>query len=134
MIVGAWDRLIDTAKEIRASFRKFVGENENITLTCGLTLTKSKAPLFYGVKVAQKAEDLGKNSGKDGIVLFDTYIPWNRFFEVDRVINFIDENMKSGLFSQSFIYRLLKYSEMAKRYNETKMESISNIFQILLMM
>lgn len=120
MIVGAWDRLIDTAKEIRESFRKFVGENENITLTCGITLTKSKAPLFYGVKVAQKAEELGKNSGKDGIVLFDTYIPWNRFFEVDRVISFIDENMQSGLFSQSFVYRLLKYTEMAKKYNETK--------------
>lgn len=120
MIVGAWDRLIDTAKEIRESFRKFVGENENITLTCGITLTKSKAPLFYGVKVAQKAEELGKNSGKDGIVLFDTYISWNRFFEVDRVISFIDENMQSGLFSQSFVYRLLKYTEMAKKYNETK--------------
>ena len=120
MIVGPWDRLIDMAKEIRESFRKFVGGNENITLTCGIVLTKAKSPLFYGVKLVQEAEEKGKNSGKNGIVLFDTYIPWDKFYEVDRVINFIDENMKSGLFSQSFIYRLLKYTDMAKKYKETK--------------
>ncbi|WP_294762716.1 type III-A CRISPR-associated protein Cas10/Csm1 [uncultured Fusobacterium sp.] len=120
MIVGAWDKLIDTAKEIRESFRKFVRDNENITLTCGVVLTKAKAPLFYGVKTVQEAEEFGKNSGKNGIVLFDTYIPWDRFYEVDRVINFIDENMKSGLFSQSFVYRLLRYTEMARKYSESK--------------
>lgn len=120
MIVGAWDRLIGLAKEIRESFRKYVGGNENITLTCGLVLTKAKSPLFYGAKLSQEAEEKGKNSGKNGIVLFDTYIPWDKFYEVDRVIKFIDENMKNGLFSQSFVYRLLKYTEMAREYNLTK--------------
>lgn len=120
MIVGAWDRLINLAKEIQESFKKYVGNNENITLTCGLVLTKPKSPLFYGVKFSQEAEEKGKISGKNGMVLFDTYIPWSKFYEVDKVINFMDENMRSGLFSQSFIYRLLKYSKMAEKYRETK--------------
>lgn len=120
MIVGPWDKLIDTAKEINRKFKEFVCENEDMTLTCGIALSKAKAPLFYGAKQAQEAESLGKESGKNGIVIFDTYIPWSKFYEVEKMINFFDKNMKQELFSQSFMYRLLKYTEMAEKYFETK--------------
>lgn len=120
MIVGPWDKLIDKTNEIRKNFKSFSGENENITLTCAITLLKSKEPIYYGAKIVQEYEEFGKISGKNGIVLFGKYIPWEKFYEVERLINFLDINMKKSIFSQAFIYRLLKYTSMAEEYLITK--------------
>ncbi|WP_294656492.1 hypothetical protein, partial [uncultured Fusobacterium sp.] len=48
------------------------------------------------------------------------YIPWENFYEVERLIDFLDKNMKENVFSQAFIYRLLKYTSMAEEYYISK--------------
>ena len=120
MILAPWNKLIDKANEIRKEFSNFTGENENITLTCAITLLKAKDPIYYGAKLVQEEEEFGKISGKNGIVLFDRYIPWENFYEVERLIDFLDKNMKENVFSQAFIYRLLKYTSMAEEYYISK--------------
>lgn len=120
MILGPWDKLVNTANDIRQYFEEFVGNNENITLTSAITLLRAKEPIYYGTKQVQEAEKFGKISGKNGLVLFNKYIPWNKFYEIKRLIDFLDDNMNKGIFSQAFIYRLLKYTMMAEKYEETK--------------
>lgn len=128
MIVGSWDKLITLAEKINTKFREFVGENEKITLTCGIAITKPKEPIYFGAKLATDAEEKGKNSGKNGVVIFDKYIPWKDFGNVFNIVaNSIDKYFKADdegentqkIYSQSFIYRLLKYTVMAEEYFKT---------------
>lgn len=118
MILDSWDKIIALANDIRKNFCLYTGNNDEITLTCSILLTKSKTPIYYSNEYVSTALEKGKNFGKNGIVLFNKYIPWKHFIEVERVINMLDKNIKSKNFSQSFIYRLLKYTEMAEKYSK----------------
>lgn len=127
MIVGPWDKSIETAKFINQKFREYVGGNDDITLTCGISISKAKEPIYFSSIKATEAEEIGKTSGKNGLVIFGNYIPWEDYHKVFTFANFINENFKSeeetevkGIYSQSFLYRLLRYTEMAEKYFETK--------------
>lgn len=127
MIVGPWDSLVQLSEKINSEFRRFTTENKDITLTCGVTITKSKDPIYFGSQWATEAEEKGKNSGKNGLVLFDKYIPWKDYDKVFELAEFINKNFASNLeeeeekiYNQSFLYRLLSYTEMAEKYFETK--------------
>lgn len=121
MIVGAWEKLIHLSEKIKNEFKRFTAENEHITLTCGISITKSKDPIYFSSKWATEAEELGKESGKNGVVIFNRYIPWSDFVRVFSFAEFIDKNYNkketsSGIYNQSFLYRLLSYTEMAEKY------------------
>lgn len=118
MIVGSWEKLIFLSKKIQEEFKRFTGENPNITLTCGISITKPKEPIYFGSHWATEAEEKGKESGKNGLVLFDKYIPWHDFPKVFSLAEFIDRN--SEIYNQSFLYRLLTYTDMAEKYLDTK--------------
>ena len=123
MIVAPWDKVVETAKYINDKFVEFTGINEDITLTCGISITKPKDPIYFSSQWATEAEEKGKDSGKNGFVLFDKYIPWGKYKEVFDLADFIDKNMSKNMeneglvYTQSFLYRLLHYTEMAEKYN-----------------
>lgn len=123
MIVGSWESLITVSEEIKREFSKFTAENENITLTCGITITKPKEPIYFSSHWATEAEEKGKAEGKNGVVIFNRYIPWKDFKRVFMFADFIDknycrqgENETEKIYNQSFLYRLLKYTGMAEKY------------------
>lgn len=126
MIVAPWDRVVETSKLINENFKNFTGINEDITLTCGVSITKPKDPIYFSAQWATEAEEIGKDSGKNGLVLFGRYIPWDKYGEVFGLADFIDKNMsknaedKSLSYSQTFLYRLLHYTEMAEKYRAEK--------------
>ncbi len=125
MIVGSWEKLIFLSEKLNESFSKFTGENKNITLTCGIAITKPKDPIYFSSQWATEAEEKGKSSGKNGVVIFDKYIPWNDFKRVFMFAEFIDKNYSkkdenNKIYNQSFLYRLLNYTEMAEKYLATK--------------
>mgnify|MGYP000650293229 CR=1 FL=1 len=84
----------------------------------GLELAKVGEPFYQCAKSVEEAEKNTKNSGKNGITIFDRYLPWDKFSEVIRLGELIYTNLKNGAISQSFVYRLLKYTEMAEKYLE----------------
>lgn len=125
MIVGSWEKLIYLSEKIKNEFKRFTAENENITLTCGISITKPKEPIYFSSKWATEAEELGKDSGKNGVVIFNKYIPWSDFQRVFSFAEFIDKNYNkketnTGIYNQSFLYRLLTYTEMAEKYIQTR--------------
>lgn len=124
MIVGSWEKLIFLSKKIKDKFSIFTAENPNITLTCGISITKPKDPIYFSSRWATEAEEKGKISGKNGVVIFDRYIPWDDFERVFKFADFIDKNYcgkeNNKIYTQSFLYRLLTYTEMAEKYLLTK--------------
>ena len=125
MIVSSWDNSVKVAKFINDNFREYVSRNDNITITMGISITKPSEPIYYSSGWATEAEEKGKSSGKNGMVLFDTYIPWEDMYKVLKVSEFFNKNYKTkendkNLYNQGFIYRLLTYTEMAEMYKKEK--------------
>ncbi|MGL6131296.1 MAG: type III-A CRISPR-associated protein Cas10/Csm1 [Fusobacteriaceae bacterium] len=120
MIVGPWDKLLQCSNFIKNEFSRFVGYNPNFTISMGLSITKDKDPIYMSSQWAKNLETLVKESGKDGIAIFDTYIPWKNYKEVFEFGDFLIELRTKHNISQSFIYRLLKYTSMAENYFKNK--------------
>jgi len=126
MIVGPWDELILTSKYINEKFREFVGENNRITLSAGITLCHHKEPISHTSEKVSIEEERAKNAGKNCLAVFGKVVKWKDFDRVFDLGEFIMSNMNrqndkgNYIYSQSFVYRMLKYAEMAEKYAITE--------------
>lgn len=120
LIVAPWNELIFFSKWLSDKFKEFT-LNPNFTISCGIHLMNHSDPFYIASEKAGEMEELAKTSGKNGLAIWDRYIPWDKFDEV-----FISYGEKFAeyntdkVYSQSFLYRLLKYTEMAEKYVNNK--------------
>jgi CRISPR-associated protein Csm1 len=63
-IVGAWNHVFEIAFEIEALFRKYVGENPNITISAGYAIFDPKYPLYRMAEVTGNREEEAKEEGE----------------------------------------------------------------------
>ncbi|ABO50155.1 CRISPR-associated protein, Csm1 family [Desulforamulus reducens MI-1] len=119
LVVGPWDEIIEFSLKIYQEFRKFVAYNDNITISAGIGLAKSKTPV---VKAVQVAEDLleeakekvlrGNKTGRNQVSIFDRTLSWHDFSaavqEGKRLAKWITE----GKLNRSDIWKLKRYDQM----------------------
>ncbi|WP_319371666.1 type III-A CRISPR-associated protein Cas10/Csm1 [uncultured Ilyobacter sp.] len=123
LIVAPWNELIYFSKWLRDKFSEFT-KNENFTISCGLHIMHHKDPFYIASEKAGELEEMSKTSGKNGLSIWDRYIHWDDFDRVfieygERLSKYSKKDYKEGkepLYSQSFLYRLLKYTAMAEKY------------------
>ena len=86
LIVGAWDKVWDLAKEINDEFRKFVCDNPDITLSAGVVLVNPKFEYRKGVYLAEdeldnakdnKVKIGGKDVEKNSVSIFGHALRWD---------------------------------------------------------
>ena len=120
LIVAPWNELIFFSKWLSDKFKEFT-LNPNFTISCGIHLMNHSDPFYIASEKAGEMEERAKTSGKNGLAIWDRYIPWDKFDEV--FISYgekIAEYNNDGVYTQSFLYRLLKYTEMAEKYHNKK--------------
>ncbi|MDE0426610.1 MAG: type III-A CRISPR-associated protein Cas10/Csm1 [Candidatus Poribacteria bacterium] len=61
-IVGAWDDVAELVFDINTCFREFSGYNPEVHLSGGVTLHKSKFPLYQMARIAKQAEEAAKRN------------------------------------------------------------------------
>jgi len=86
-IVGAWDKIIELAPEIRKEFGKFACHNPTMTLSGGMAMAREKYPIYRSADHAGEAEDKAKSfkrtlaSGqkkeKDALTFFNKALGWD---------------------------------------------------------
>jgi CRISPR-associated protein Csm1 len=68
-VLGAWDEVIDFAKELQEDFRRFSG-NSALSFSVGMTLTKPNKPVNFIAHIAEERLERSKAlDGKDVIAL-----------------------------------------------------------------
>lgn len=86
-IIGSWDQLPKLAKTVREEFGRFTCHNSNFSISGGISLQRSRYPLFKGAALAGEAESRGKlvrtdwskakaSRRKDGFCFMDVAVPW----------------------------------------------------------
>ena len=137
LFVGPWDKIIDLAGHISKSFDRFVAGNKNITLSCGIAITKPKFPIAKSSKMAHEHLEEAKNKGRNRLQLFGTTVPWTKPVakENDEQVDFDDlkdwaellikcldpdlQNSDPNKLSMAFAHRLLGYSEQCRKWRLT---------------
>jgi CRISPR-associated protein Csm1 len=122
-VLGAWDEVIDFAKELRQEFMKFA-EGSGLTLSVGMVMIKPNKPINFVADISEEALEDAKEykpeqkegkKEKDAITLFGQTIGWDEYL-YDMVEDFKiirDMALKyPDIFGTAFWYRLLEFCDM----------------------
>jgi CRISPR-associated protein Csm1 len=123
-ILGAWDEVIEFAKELRKQFMEFT-DNSNLSVSMGLVLTKPNKPVNFIADVAEqnlknakeKYKDDEGNHLKDAVAMFGECVRWNDYEEiVDEFKNELEAfDKKTKLVNTAFLYKLLEFADMSQK-------------------
>lgn len=110
-IIGAWNEVIEIAKEIRAEFLAFVSGSE-LSVSMGGVMFKSSKPINYIAHLSEEELDDAKAlEGKDGISFFDESVKWDDYLDDLGLF----EELENANVNTAFNYRLLEFIEMSKK-------------------
>jgi len=62
LIVGAWNEICELSIDIRRNFKKYVGKNEDISVSGGVFLAHHKFPFYQMASFSGKAEKIAKRN------------------------------------------------------------------------
>lgn len=132
-VLGAWDEVIDFAKELRKEFMRFTQGSE-LTLSVGMIMTKPNKPVNFVADISESALENAKvhkdekGRAKDAVSLFGETVKWDDYLDEDNAAFLLDEvehfEQIMGVHNTAFLYRLLELIEMSKhikRYPENAM-------------
>jgi len=125
-LVGPWRQIIDLAVDIRDLFGKFSANNEDMSLSAGISVVKPHVPLR---RVAETAEELLEKSKKyeenhelrkNAITLFGHTLKWSDMKNQKKWSKWFTEKLddEENNITTGFLYRLLDYSRRARRFFE----------------
>jgi len=125
-LLGPWNQTLRLMAEIHKDFGDYCAANPDVSLSCGLHLTKSHTPLRRSVELAsdnlEKAKQRreGKDAVKDGVHIWGRTLSWQAF---QHQLELGDKLVKLALDPQSkistvFLHRMLEYSRKAQRIAE----------------
>lgn len=78
--VGAWDRVVELARRIRADLTSFAAHHPGIHSSAGIVLVSGKYPLYQAAADAGEAESKAKGRvGKDALAFLGQVVPWQKF-------------------------------------------------------
>lgn len=133
-IVGDWIEVIKVSKEIYSRFKRFTSENDNLTLSCAISLFKYKYPIGRaGMQAGELLEELPKSiEGKNAIHLFGETVNWRDstlgvtvYRDLEKLLETSDklhDLINGRVLSKGFLYKLLKYQSITFHAESTGCE------------
>ena len=112
-VLGAWDEVIDFAKELRQEFKAF-SDGSPLSLSVGMIMIKPNKPINFVAYIAEEALEKAKeiDNKKDAITLFRETVKWDDYLD-DLGLGAELEKLKDP--NTAFLYRLLELIEMSKK-------------------
>ncbi|MCL0035201.1 type III-A CRISPR-associated protein Cas10/Csm1 [Thermodesulfovibrionales bacterium] len=113
-LISDWGTIIELSNEINNDFRKFSCENEDVSISSGITTIKPNFPIRRAADLTEEILKKSKDEGRNRLTLFDTTIEWRNLAPLLDFGKVIDDefNRTDSKISSSFLYRLLKYHLM----------------------
>lgn len=117
-LVGPWDVLIALAGRLREEFSRFSGGNPNLTLSCGIALTRPATPVFRAVEHAEALLTRAKAAGKNRCAVLDHVLPWESAASALEKGRQLAAWLLSGDANSAFARNLLYYGRLFRQYKE----------------
>jgi CRISPR-associated protein Csm1 len=122
-VVGPWDQAIEFARNVKADFSDFCGQNPDMKFSAGMMLAKPHEPLsFCSAKVDENLKAAKSAEGKNRVRIFDQTLTWSQLDrviqEADRVFAWLESS--PAVMSRGFAVTLRNYAAMSSEYDEKK--------------
>ena len=115
LIVGPWDQTLALARAVSQGFARLT-QNEKVHLSAGLFLAKPGYPIARAAQAAGEALERAKSGGRNRLCLLGHVLTWEEWDEVRAV--WLDLTPEAEQVSTAFLYHLLQYGRMWRRYVE----------------
>lgn len=120
LLIAPWLTGITVADALREEFRRFVGNNPNLTLSAGVEFVHPHEPLNRAVGRAERRLRAAKACGRDRICLVtEKPIPWrDAACGLDWALaeaDWLNGAVRGRLLPTGFLHRMLAFEEMRRR-------------------
>jgi len=120
--VGSWVNIIEFSQKVRKEFSEYTTNNNNITLSGGIAITKGSYPIAKSAILSGEYEDKAKidkisnniedKYKKDKVCVFDTTVRWDELESKIKFANGLNDAISANKeqskgISNSFVYKLL---------------------------
>lgn len=127
-LVGPWWQTIQFAIELRKRLSLFCAQNPDITLSGGLLVARARLPMRKAVDLVELNLEEAKKARngsriKDSVSFLGEVISWRDLEELLDMGYFFDkalEQKERTNFSTAFLYRLLDYHRMYRKFSREK--------------
>ncbi|MFZ5942938.1 MAG: type III-A CRISPR-associated protein Cas10/Csm1 [Bacillota bacterium] len=123
LLIGPWNEIIDLSLNINDEFKKFVGFNENITLSAGISMAKNRTPIVNAVDEAEKLLELskekvlkGRKAGRNQVSIFNNTLSWSDFEKVVKESKMLSSWVELGLLNRSDLWKLKNYHSLFSEF------------------
>jgi len=123
LIAGPWDEIVDLATFIQDEFKKFTNNNENVTLSAGISLLKPAVPVSRSVQAADESLEAsketvlkGETEGRNQLSLLGRTMKWPKAAPLLDNAKQLSDWLNNDKLSVGFLRKLLIFSEMHRQY------------------
>lgn len=78
-VSGAWNEVVEFGFDVYQCFRAYTGNNPDVTLSGGISITDIKFPLYQAAREAEESEKAAKSNGRDSLGLFGEKFKWSEW-------------------------------------------------------
>ncbi len=107
--VGAWDAMVDLARQVSSEFAAYTGRHDRIHISGGLVLVDGHYPLYRAAEEARTAEEAAKQSpGKDSFTFLGKTVKWDTFDRVAELATNLSDMVSSASAPRSLLRLLIR--------------------------
>ena len=123
-MIGPWNQTIQFSIKLRKKLSLYCAGNPDITLSGGILIAKPRLPMRKAVELTESHLHVAKqfsndNRHKDSLCLLGEAFSWKEAEELIKLGAKFDkavEEKERTAFSMAFLYRLLEYHKMYKKF------------------
>lgn len=114
LLIGPWLTTIRLAADLNRAFRRFAGENPDVTLSAGIELADPKEPLVRIVERAEHRLEAAKNPHRNRVSLIlpdDGTISWSDLDWALQAGQQLNAMLRGSSLATGFVYKLLWFAD-----------------------
>ncbi len=112
-LLGPWHSTQRLAARMAAEFKRYVAQNEAITFSAGMVMTKPGLPMPTLAAQAEEALDAAKGVDKNAVVLFGERVRWPEWEKVQAAQEQLERVREHYELSTGYVYGLLYLIDLA---------------------
>jgi CRISPR-associated protein Csm1 len=117
-LIGPWNRIIEFAGFLYKSFKEYVCQNEQITISAGIALHKPNIPVLTLAETSEHALHASKSGGRNRITIFGETAGWDHFTGLEDIKDTIERWLDSEMINNAMLFRLNEFIEMRRQEQE----------------
>ncbi len=117
-LIGPWNKILELEWELREKFKKFTCDNENLTISVGIEVTKPNLPVVFMAEASERALERAKDTRNATCVFGKRIVYKDRAPTLKELYESswkLEEILKKGEKEKgnSFLYKLYYLSQLA---------------------